>query len=81
MTMHEFNTLSTTSDEAAAVSRKNAASAGCRDLLTSLHQVATGRIGHIYNGLCPDSVEGPDVRDIDCPACRVLLQADRELSR
>jgi hypothetical protein len=27
---------------------------------------------HIYNGKCPDEVNGPDARDPDCPTCRAL---------
>ena len=40
-----------------------------------LIKVATGQVRHLYNGACPDGVEGPDVRDPDCPACQVLLAA------
>ena len=46
------------------------------ELLASMHDVATGRIAHDYSGLCPDGVEGPDVRDRECPACRVLIMVD-----
>ena len=38
-------------------------------------RVDTGQVRHLYNGECPDEVEGPDVRDPDCPACQVLLAA------
>lgn len=40
-----------------------------------LIKVATGQVRHLYNGECPDEVEGPNVRDPDCPACQVLLAA------
>lgn len=39
-----------------------------------LAAVAAGTIRHIYNGDCPDDVEGPDARDPDCPACQVLAE-------
>lgn len=41
-----------------------------------LRAIATGETRHVYNGLCSDQVEGPDVHDEDCPACRVLLAVD-----
>lgn len=64
------------------VCKLEAASPPCyRDLVSELHSVATGRTAHIYSGLCPDGVEGPDVRDEHCPACRVLIEADKVLSR
>jgi len=34
--------------------------------------VATGKVKHVFNGLCPDEIEGPFVRDAACPACRML---------
>lgn len=40
-----------------------------------LLDVATGRVRHDFLGLCPDSIEGPDSRDPQCPACKVLLLA------
>lgn len=48
--------------------------------LGDMHKVATGRIQHIYSGLCPDSMEGPDTRDIHCPACRILIKCDKLMS-
>lgn len=50
------------------------------ELLVRLLRVATGEIPHIYSGLCPDQMEGPNVRDRDCPACRVLIMADAVVS-
>lgn len=67
--------------EACEEYQPSAASAGYRDLWQALYDVSTGRIEHIYSGLCPDGVEGPDVRDEECPACRVLIEADKVLSR
>lgn len=44
--------------------------------VADLLAVATGRTRHILAGLCPDEIEGPDVRDGDCPACRILVAAE-----
>lgn len=44
------------------------------DLLESVVAVAEGRVSHVFNGACPDSVEGSAVRDADCPACQILLR-------
>ena len=50
-------------------------------LIARLRDVATERTPHDYAaGLCPNLVEGPDVRNPDCPACRVLADADRALA-
>lgn len=49
-------------------------------LLSRLLSVATGGLPHIYDGLCPDQMEGPLVRDIDCPACQVLIEVDNFLA-
>lgn len=51
-----------------------------QELIQQIHDVATCRIPHVYNGKCPDAVEGPDVRDEECPACKVLIGADRVLN-
>lgn len=37
-----------------------------------LCEVATGKLKHNYNGMCPDAVEGYDKRDTDCPVCQLL---------
>lgn len=44
--------------------------------VTDLIAVATGEIEHAVNGLCPDRIEGFDSRDPDCPACKILIEAD-----
>lgn len=44
------------------------------DLLEGLVAVAEGRISHVFNGACPDSVEGGAIRDAECPACQILLR-------
>lgn len=49
-------------------------------LVLDLLRVATGGIPHAYNGLCPEAVEGAEVRDPDCPACRVLMAADKSIA-
>lgn len=48
-----------------------------KKLIAQLIEVATAKIAHAYNGMCPDAVEGHDVRDDECPACRVLIAAER----
>lgn len=49
------------------------------ELVRKLYDVATCRVPHVYNGQCPDSMEGSDVRDADCPACQILIDAGRQL--
>lgn len=46
------------------------------DLIRDLVHVGTWMIQHVEDGLCPDPVEEPARRDPDCPACKVLIQAD-----
>ena len=46
------------------------------DVLAGLYAVGTGQVHHVFNGLCPDQLEGPLVRDEDCPACRALMAVD-----
>ncbi len=38
---------------------------------------ARGVLPHRYEGACPDSVEGPDVRDPECPVCRAIDSVSR----
>lgn len=47
--------------------------------MRGLIDVCTNRIPHAYMGMCPDSIEGHDVRDHDCPACAAVLAAERLL--
>lgn len=49
------------------------------ELVRKLYDVATCCVPHVFNGQCPDSMEGSDVRDPDCPACQVLIQVGRQL--
>lgn len=48
-----------------------------REELEALRDVATGRLRHLYDGQCPDTVEGLDVRDPNCPACQAIERALR----
>lgn len=42
------------------------------EALEVLHANARGTLTHTYAGSCPDGLEGPDVRDPDCPVCQAL---------
>jgi hypothetical protein len=42
-----------------------------------LFRIGTGELEHAYAGKCPDAVAGRDSRDEHCPACRVLMEAER----
>lgn len=46
-----------------------------RTSLQALVDVGSGKLAHAYNGMCPDEIEGYDVRDDECPACRALVAA------
>jgi hypothetical protein len=46
------------------------------ELIQELEGIAVGRTAHVFNGSCPDQVEGEIVRDDECPACQVLLRID-----
>lgn len=54
----------------------NAAVARMAERAQALEHVATGKIVHLYSGLCPDALNEFHSRDPDCPACRILLGAD-----
>ena len=43
--------------------------------------VATGKIPHLYEGRCPDYVNGPESRDPDCPACQAIAEAEAQQER
>jgi len=47
----------------------------------SLFDVATGKTPHLYAGRCPDSVNGPESRDPDCPACQAIAAAEAQQER
>lgn len=38
-----------------------------------LRENALGLIRHDFNGLCPDAVAGPDIRDPACTVCKALI--------
>ena len=42
---------------------------------------AEGRVMHLGQGLCPDHVEDPDVRDPECPVCRALVTLSQDGQR
>ena len=46
-------------------------------LVRDLIRIGTGDLEHVYAGRCPDAVAGRDSRDEQCPACRVLRDAER----
>jgi len=50
------------------------------ELLRRARALAAGEVTHLYRGSCPDSVEGPDVRDDECPACQLLTDIDSMLA-
>jgi len=50
------------------------------DVLAGLYAIGTGQVLHAFMGLCPDQVEGDEVRDDECPACRLLIAADQALA-
>lgn len=54
---------------------------GMLDLIGKLLAVASTELPHIFNGMCPDRVEGSHTRDTDCPACQVLIEADALLPK
>ena len=44
--------------------------------IKTLIAVATGKIPHNYrSGICPDELQ-PDSRNPDCPACKILIEAE-----
>lgn len=64
-------------DEARAELDALAASKAPAELMNAVLDVATGRIPHLYNGLCPDTcASNPSSRDPECPACQVLIAAE-----
>lgn len=46
------------------------------DLVKKLRDVATTKIQHLYQGCCPDSLDGFDERDTECEACRIILEIE-----
>lgn len=48
--------------------------------MRKLIDVCTNRTRHVGMGMCPDSIEGHDVRDDECPACSAIVAAERLLA-
>ena len=46
------------------------------EIMQGLADIATGKISHVYRGICPDALEGHDKRDDECPACKILMRYD-----
>ncbi|HHM6458659.1 TPA: hypothetical protein ACRMBV_003051 [Pseudomonas aeruginosa] len=46
--------------------------------LDTLRRFATGKVGHLNNGHCPDDLEGRSARDPNCSVCRALIETDKE---
>lgn len=46
-----------------------------------LLDVATGKIPHLYAGLCPDIDASSSSRDPECPACQALIAAEAQQER
>lgn len=48
-------------------------------VIRRLIDVCTNRTQHVGMGMCPDSIEGHDVRDDECPACAAIAAAEKLL--
>lgn len=48
-------------------------------LIQDLVDVGSGKLAHLHLGRCPDAIEGWDMRDRVCPACKVLIAGEQEL--
>lgn len=55
--------------------RLRSTNAALLEALKGLVAVGTGEVGHLYQGLCPDSVEGREVHDPECWACVAINRA------
>lgn len=55
---------------------RNRGPASQPDPAAALRKIADGTVVHRFMGGCPDALEGPDVRDPDCPACAILTVTD-----
>lgn len=44
--------------------------------LDTLRRFATGEVGHLNNGHCPDALEGHETRDPNCSVCRALIDTE-----
>lgn len=50
-------------------------------MIADLIAVATRQVEHVNNGQCPDSVQGFDARDPDCPACGAIVAVETATRR
>ncbi|QPZ69388.1 hypothetical protein [Pseudomonas aeruginosa] len=46
--------------------------------LDTLRRFATGEVGHLNKGHCPDDLEGRETRDPNCSVCRALIETEKE---
>lgn len=46
------------------------------EVLAGLYAVCSGKLQHVFMGACPDALEGDQVRDDECPACRAMIASD-----
>jgi len=47
-----------------------------RDTIERLIHVATGETAHRYGATCPDETNNYRARDLACPACQIILDAE-----
>lgn len=45
--------------------------------LDTLRRFATGEVGHLNSGHCPDDLEGRSARDPNCSVCRALIDTEK----
>ncbi|MFU5664565.1 hypothetical protein ACM7UX_16680 [Pseudomonas aeruginosa] len=45
--------------------------------LDTLRRFATGEVGHLNNGHCPDDLEGRETRGPDCLVCKALIDTEK----
>lgn len=57
-------------------STANEEGVGLSQLVRGLIDVGSLKVAHIYMGQCPDSVDGPGLRDENCKACQILTMVD-----
>ncbi|MFG3926445.1 hypothetical protein ACGEMM_17780 [Pseudomonas aeruginosa] len=63
-------------DELARINGKTVSASA----LDTLRRFATGEVGHLNNGHCPDGLEGHETRDPNCSVCRALIETEKENS-
>ncbi|MCJ0708376.1 hypothetical protein OE313_01195 [Pseudomonas aeruginosa] len=60
-------------DELARINGKTVSASA----LDTLRRFATGEVGHLNNGHCPDDLEGRETRDPDCLVCKALIDPEK----